>query len=90
VPAIAKTITDFADESEILKVKGALLGDRPVGEARVTALASLPPTDVLQAQMLGSLTAPMSGLIGALNGLLSGLMGVLDARANQMGEPEAA
>jgi len=90
VPAIAKAITDFADESDILKVKGAVLGDRPVGEARVKALASLPSTDVLQAQMLGAFMAPMSGLIGTLNGLLSGLVGVLDARETQLGEPDAA
>lgn len=90
VPAIAKAIADFANESEILKVKGAVLGDRPVGEARVKTLASLPSTDVLQAQMLGALMAPMSGLIGTLNGLLSGLVGVLDARETQLGEPEAA
>lgn len=89
VPAIAKAITAFADESEILKVKGAVLGDRPVGEARVKTLANLPPTDVLQAQVLGALTAPMSGFIGTLNGLLSGLVGVLDARRDQLGEPEA-
>jgi large subunit ribosomal protein L10 len=90
VPSIAKTITDFASESEILTIKGALLGDQPISGDRVKALASLPPTEVLQAQVLGALTAPMSGLIGVLNGLLSGLLGVLDARQEQLGEAEAA
>ncbi len=90
VPAIAKAITQFAEQSEILKIKGAVLGDRSVGEARVKALAELPPTDVLQAQVLGALAAPMSGLVGVLYSALSGLVGVLDARKDQLGEPEAA
>jgi large subunit ribosomal protein L10 len=90
VPAVAKTITNFATESDILSVKGALLGDRPVSEAQIKALANLPPIDVLRAQVLGTLTAPMSGLVGVLNGVLAGLVGVLDARREQLGEAEAA
>ena len=69
---------------------GAFLGDRAVDENEVKALANLPPADVLQAQVLGALAAPMSGLVGALNGVLAGLVGVFDAREDQMGEAEAA
>jgi hypothetical protein len=32
----------------------------------------------------------MSGLVGVLNGVLAGLAGVLEARKEQLGEPEAA
>ncbi len=90
VPAIAKIITEFADESDLLAIKGAILGDKMVGQERVQKLADLPQTDVLQAQVLGALTAPMSGLVGVLNSALSGLVGVLEARKDQLGEPEAA
>jgi large subunit ribosomal protein L10 len=90
VPAIAKAISEFAKESENLKIKGGLLGDRQMDVDKVQALAELPPADVLQAQILGALTAPMSGLVGVLNSALSGLVGVLDARKDQLGEPEAA
>jgi large subunit ribosomal protein L10 len=90
VPGIAKALTEFAEESDILKIKGAILGEKAVGEARVKALADLPPLDVLQAQMLGTLTGPMSGLVGTINSLLSGLVGVFEARREQLGEPEAA
>jgi large subunit ribosomal protein L10 len=87
-PAIAKAISNFAEETEILTIKGALLGDRPADAAQVKALANLPPTEVLRAQVLGALTAPMAGLLGALNGVLAGFMGVLDARQEQLGEAE--
>jgi len=90
VPAIAKVIADFANESDVLTIKGGFLGDRAIGEARVKTLASLPATEVLQAQMLGALAAPMSGLVGVLNSALGGLLGVFDARKEQLGEPEAA
>lgn len=89
-PAIAKLIVDFAKESEILTVKGALLGERAVSEAQVQTMASLPPTEVLRAQVLGALTAPLSGLVGVLNGVLAGMVGVLDARHEQLGAAEAA
>jgi large subunit ribosomal protein L10 len=90
VPAIAKTIADFASESELLTIKGALLGDRAVDEGQVKKLASLPPAEVLRAQVLGALTGPVAGLVGVLNGVLAGLVGVLDARREQMSEAEAA
>jgi large subunit ribosomal protein L10 len=90
VPAIAKAITDFAESSELLKIKGAFLGDRIVDAKGVKTLADMPSPQVLQAQMLGTLTAPMSGLIGVLNGALAGLVGVFDARREQLGEAEAA
>jgi large subunit ribosomal protein L10 len=90
VPTIAKIITDFADESDLLAIKGGFLGDRAVGEAKVKTLASLPSMEVLQAQVLGALVAPMSGLVGVLNSALGGLLGVFDARKEQLGEPEAA
>jgi large subunit ribosomal protein L10 len=90
VPTIAKIIADFADESDLLAIKGGFLGDRAVSEAKVKTLASLPSMEVLQAQVLGALAAPMSGLVGVLNSALGGLLGVFDARREQLGEPEAA
>jgi large subunit ribosomal protein L10 len=90
VPGIAKAITEFAAASEALKIKGAVFGERQVGEARVKALAELPPTEILRAQVLGALTAPMSGLVGVLNSALSDLVGVLVARNDQLAEPETA
>ncbi len=88
VPAIAKAVTEFSSESEMLKIKGALLGDRSVGVEKVRALATLPPADVLQAQLVGALAGPMSALVGVLNSALAGLVGVLEARNDQLGESE--
>jgi large subunit ribosomal protein L10 len=90
VPAIAKAISGFADESDKLTIKGALLGDQAVGFEKVKALADLPSMEILQAHVLGALASPMSGLVGALNGLMAGLLGVFDARKEQLGEVDTA
>jgi large subunit ribosomal protein L10 len=90
VPAIAKAIRNFADETQILQIKGGLLGHQAIGADRVKALADLPGIEVLHAQVLGALSAPMAGVVGALNGLLSQVVGVLEARREQMSELEAA
>lgn len=89
VPAVAKAIVDFVEESEILSIKGAWMDNQPMEEAKIKQLADLPSIDVLQAQVLGALTAPMSGLIGVLNGALANFVGVLEARRDQLGETEA-
>ena len=90
VPAIAKAIADFAEESDVLKIKGGFLGEVVVERQKVQELADLPAPEVLQAQVLGALAAPMSGMVGALNSLLGGLAGVLEARREQLGEAEVA
>ncbi len=89
VPAVAKVIQDFAEETEILSIKGALLGTKSISDERVKTLAKLPPAEVLKAQLLGTLSGPMSGLVGVLNGALAGLVGVLEARKDQLNETEA-
>jgi large subunit ribosomal protein L10 len=47
--------------------------------AQVTALAELPPREVLLAQILGSLKSPISGFVGVLQGVLRQFVYVLNA-----------
>jgi len=79
----------FADETEMLKIKGGLLGDRVLSAGDVQVLVDLPATDVLRAQVLGSVQSPVSGLVGVLDSVLRGLLYVLSAKADQMGEASA-
>jgi large subunit ribosomal protein L10 len=66
VPGVAKALTTFARDSEFVKVKGALLGDRVLASKEVEALAELPPLPVVRAQLLGLLQAPASRLTGVV------------------------
>lgn len=84
VPTAAKALMDFASEFETFFIKGGLLDGKFIDARRIEALATLPPREVLLAQALAGMKAPISGLIGVLNGTLRGLLNVLKARAKQL------
>jgi large subunit ribosomal protein L10 len=84
VVAPAKVLTDYAKESKVLTIKGGILGERVIDVQDISALADLPPRDVLLAQLLSSIQSPMAGLINVLNGTLRSLVTVLKARADQL------
>jgi large subunit ribosomal protein L10 len=84
VVAPAKVLTDYAKESKVLTIKGGILGERVIDVQDISALADLPPRDVLLAQLLSNIQSPMTGLINVLNGTLRSLVTVLKARADQL------
>jgi large subunit ribosomal protein L10 len=63
---LAKAITDFAKQSEFVKVKAGTLGARAINADGVKALAELPPLPVIQAQLLGLLQTPATRLARVL------------------------
>ncbi len=79
VPAVAKAITDFAKENDLLQIRGGLLGARVIDEAAVRSLATLPPLEVLRAQLLGLINAPASQLVGVVAGGVRQLVNVVHA-----------
>jgi len=83
--AAARVIQDYLRTSRILKVKGALLGDRRLSPEQVQSLAELPAKPQLQARLVGSIQAPMAALVGTMNGLLSQLAYIVDQRTEQLG-----
>lgn len=86
----AKSLTDYIRTSRItLPIRGAVLGERVLQMAEVQSLANLPAREVLLAQFMGGLNAPVAGLATVLNALLAGFVRVLDARAKQMGDTGA-
>jgi large subunit ribosomal protein L10 len=83
VPPVAKTLTTFARESQILRIRGAILGNDFLDAAGVQDLADLPPREILLAQLLGSVQGPMNSLVSTINAPLRELVQVLQARAEQ-------
>ena len=76
-PAAAKTFTDFANGSSFLEIKGGLLNGKQMGLDQIKALTEMPSREVLLAQVVGGLQAPISGLVYALQSPISGLVNVL-------------
>jgi len=83
--AVARTLDETARSTQRLSLKGGVLDGRPVGPDAVKELASLPPVDVLQGQVLGAIVAPLTSLLGLVNAPLQGLVGLIDARIDQLG-----
>jgi len=85
----AKTLANYAKEMEQFSLKGGVLGRSRIGPEDVVTLSNLPSREVLVAQLLGGMQAPMGSLVGTLNRVIQGLANVLNARAGQL-KPEAA
>jgi large subunit ribosomal protein L10 len=86
----AKALADFERGSKVFKIKGALLGTRALSAAEVGRLATMPPRDVLLAQVVAGFQSPIAGMVGVLSGVLSGFVGTLEARRHQLEEQGAA
>lgn len=82
-----RAMLDLARETNVLKVKGGLLGNQLINAETVRSLPTLPSPETLRAQALGGLQSPVSGFVGVLDSALRSLMYVLSARAEQLGEP---
>ena len=84
--AAAKVLNDVAGAGRILVIRGGLLEGTTITESDVKNLASLPPTDVLRAQLVGALAAPLATIVGLFTAPLRDLVGVIDARIKQLEE----
>jgi large subunit ribosomal protein L10 len=82
--AVAKALADTAKTTRVLAIKGGLLEGRPMSAEEVDALAKLPPADVVRAQVLGAITAPLTTLVALFNAPLQDLVGLIDARIEQL------
>jgi len=66
VSAVAKALKDFARSNPLLVIKGGLADGSLLSPSDLSALADLPPRDVLLARIAGALAAPMQQLAGLL------------------------
>lgn len=85
----AKILDKFAKEHKNLEIKAGIVDGKVIDAAGVTALAKLPSREVLVAQVLGTLNAPIAGLVNVLNGNIRGLAVALNAIAEQKAAQEA-
>ncbi|MCX6373228.1 MAG: 50S ribosomal protein L10 [Actinobacteria bacterium] len=90
VVAAAKALADFAKKHPQLEVRGGLLESTYIDPAGVKVLASLPPRDVLIAQLVATMAAPMTGLVTVLQGTVSGFVRALNQVAQQRAAADEA
>jgi large subunit ribosomal protein L10 len=94
----AKALSDMARALNLLEFKGGLLNGTPLSADDVRSISRLPSRDILNAQLVGTIAAPLSGLVRGLNALIAGVaiqlqaiadQGLLGGEAPAAAEPEA-
>jgi large subunit ribosomal protein L10 len=84
--AVAKALNAAARETRVLEIRGGILDGQQIGEADVKSLATLPPTDVLRAQLVSAVSGPLMTVVGLFTAPLRDLVNVIDARIKQLEE----
>ncbi|HKG42699.1 MAG TPA: 50S ribosomal protein L10 [Gaiellaceae bacterium] len=84
--AVARVLNEAARANDVLVIRGGLLEGAVVGDAEIKRLATLPPADVLRAQLVGAVAGPLTTVVGLFTAPLRDLVGVLDARIRQLEE----
>src|SRR6266513_2566875 len=84
--AAAKILNDTARTRDVLVIRGGLLEGDTVSDVEVKRLATLPPADVLRAQLVGAVAGPVTTIVGLFAAPLRDLVNVLDARIKQLEE----
>ena len=81
-----KALLDYAKTNKKLNVKGGFFGGRAFTAKQVEAFAALPPKDVLIAQVIGAIAAPLSTLVGTIEALYADPIRVIGAVADKVAE----
>ena len=79
----AQVLSKFAETSKTFEIKAGFVDGGIIDAEGVKALAKLPTKEVLVAQVLGGLNAPITGFVTVLNGTLKGLVVALNAIAEK-------
>ena len=73
-PAVAaKAVATFRRQSGLLEFKGGTMAGEFLTAEQLDAIARLPARDALNAQFVGVLASPITGLVRGLGSLISGL-----------------
>ena len=85
VVATTKALLDYFRElrKPEIKVKGGYVDGRVYNADQVTALSKVPPKQVVQAQVVGTIQAPLNNFAGTLNNLLGEFARTLQALADK-------
>ena len=82
--SVSKIVSKFSKENDKLEIKVGIVDGKIIDVNGVEELATLPPREVLVAQALGGLNAPIQGFANVLQGTIRGLVIAL----NQIAEKE--
>jgi len=88
--ATAKAVLDATRPYKIVKITGGVLGSRAIDADSVGRLAALPSREVLLAEAVGAIVAPMSTVAGLFDAPLRDVAGLVQALIDSRGDAAAA
>jgi len=69
----AKALNDTARTLQLLEFKGGLMNGDTLTADDIRSIARLPAREVLHGQLVGTIAAPLTGLVRGLNALIAGV-----------------
>ena len=75
----ARILKEFANEVNVVSMRGGILDGRPVDAATLDRLADLPSREQLLAQVVGTIALPLRNLVGVLSAVPRSMVNVVDA-----------
>nr|WP_044201240.1 50S ribosomal protein L10 [Oscillochloris trichoides] len=85
VAKVAKVLLDASTKTaKPFVVRGGLLGNSPIPANGLENVTKLPTREEALAQVLGGISAPVSGVVGVLNAAISNVVYTLQARIDQL------
>ncbi|MSP14217.1 MAG: 50S ribosomal protein L10 [Chloroflexi bacterium] len=86
----AKILNDFARDTKILTIKGAIIGHSVVEAAGFDAVVNMPTRAEIFSKVLRAFNAPSTNVVGTVAGGIRQILNVLQARVDQLKEQENA
>jgi large subunit ribosomal protein L10 len=86
---IAKVLKEYIKTHPSLSLRGLVLQDKGYDAAMVDELVKLPQKEVLIAQLLGTIQAPVANFVGVLSAILRNFLYVLKAIEEKKAKGEA-
>ena len=81
----AKAVLDAVRPYKIVRITGGVLGSRAIDADSVTRLAALPSREVLLAEAVGAIVAPLSTTAGLFDAPMRDVVGLVQALIDQRG-----
>ncbi|MFP4281389.1 MAG: 50S ribosomal protein L10 [Opitutales bacterium] len=85
-PGVAKALEKFFDSKKKLELKGGVLEKSALSVSDISALAKLPPAEILKAQLLALFNTPATQMVRIVQAVPQGLLNVLQAKVDKENE----